>query len=162
MARFAWHIPNDVLKDFERIHNDSERIFGAMTKAGAEAVADNVRANAPIRALAEGVKVSRTYKTPSDDGINTKVYISGTVKNSLAFTRRGRVKNRTKYTTYKGVPLEFIAKIYEYGTAPRFTDSGAYRGYIGKKPFFRKGFRKDQIEKIMLKVQKIESGGLLE
>ena len=165
MARFTMELPTDIMKDIQKINDNADDIFGKMTKAAAEQVASNVRAAAPLPILARGVKVSRTYKTPSDDGINTKVYISGTApfrNGRKGFTRRGRATNDTQYTTNKGVPLEFLAQVYEYGTSPRFTNKGAYRGYIGKKPFFRKGFKKSQIEEIMKKVQLIESGGVLD
>lgn len=161
MAKYTMELPTEIMQDIRKIEDNADGIFGAMTKAAAEACAANVRANAPIQSLAHAVKVSRTYKTPSDDGINNKVYFSGYDK-SASFTRRGRATNNTKYTTYKGVPYEFIAKVIEYGTSPRYTDAGAYRGYIGKKPFFRKGFKQSQIEQIMRDVQKRESGGLLE
>lgn len=164
MAKFKMALPKEVLDDFKTIYDNSEAIFGAMTRAGAEAVASNVKSTAPLKEIANGVTTTKTYKTPSDDGINTKVIFKGVApfadgRNS--FTRRGRVGG-AQYTTNKGVPIEFLAMVWEYGTSPRFTNSGAYRGYIGKKPYFRKAFKKEQIEKIMLKVQKIESKGLLE
>ena len=163
MAKFHMELPTEIMKDFDKIHGNCEKIFGEMTKAGAEVVAENVRANAPLPEIARGVKITKIYKTPSDDGINTKVYISGVapLKNGReSFTRRGRPSSQ-QYTTYKGVPLEFLASIFEYGTSPRYTNLGAYRGYIGKKPYFRKAFKKNQIEKIMKDVQNRESGGLL-
>lgn len=165
MARFNMELPTEIIQDLRKINDNADEIFGKMTQAAAEQVASNVRSSAPLPELARGVKVTRIYKTPSDDGINTKVYISGNIPFKGArtsFTRRGRVTNSTQYTTTKGVPLEFIANIYEYGTSPRYTNAGAYRGYVGKKPFFRKGFKKAQIEAIMKKVQLAESGGLLD
>lgn len=163
MAKFTLELPNEIVKDIEKVSKNTDKIFGAMTQAGAEVVAQNVRAKAPIPEIAKGVKVSKVYKTPSDDGINTKVYISGYApfKNGrTSFSRRGRVGGNS-YSSTKGVPLGFLAQVYEFGTSPRFTDKGGYRGFIGKKPFFRKGFKKDQIEVVMQKVQEKESGGLL-
>jgi hypothetical protein len=49
------------------------------------------------------------------------------------------------YKSTEGVPAEFLANIYEFGR----------HGYpFPKHPFLRKSFRKNQIEKAMLDVQK--------
>ena len=159
MAKMTMKLPTEVINDIERIYSNADKIFGEMTKAGAEAVASTVRATAPLPVIAQNVAISKTYKTPTDDGINTKVYFRGTAREG-AFTRRGRVGGK-QYTTHKGVPVEFVAMVTEYGTSPRYTNNGAYRGYIGKKPYFRKAFKKDQIERIMFDVQRRESRGLL-
>ena len=161
MAKFEMELPTDVMSDIRKIETNADAIFGKMTKAAADAVCANIKANAPTAELRNAIRVTRTYKTPSDDGINNKVVVVGYQKGSNAFTRRGRATNTTKYTSYKGKPMEFIAKVLEYGTSPRFTDKGAYRGYVGKKPFFRKGFKAEQITEIMKRVQLAESGGLL-
>ena len=81
------------------------------------------------------IKTTKTYRTPSDDGIATKVIISGYFKN----------KNGVK------TPAPLVANVFEYGSS-KFT----------KKPFLRKSFQKSQIEKAMLKAQKELSGGLLD
>ena len=163
MARFKMEEPNAIVQEMRRIYGKAEYFFAEMTRAGAEVAAQNIRSAAPIPEIAQGVKISRTYKTPSDDGINTKVYISGYAPfkdGRTEFIRRAKSGGR-KYSTTKGVPLDFLAQVYEYGTSPRFTDLGGYRGFIGKKPYFRKGFKKSQIEAAMLKKQKEISGGLL-
>lgn len=155
MAKFEMQLPDEIMKDFQRIYDDSDRIFGNMTKAGAEVALSNVKAHVPIPEMASHVKLTRTYKTPSDDGINTKVYISGYLPfkgNRKSFSRRGRDGGNV-YSTKKGVPLEFLANIYEYGR------SGSP---FPKRPFFRKAFRKSEIEKAMLAEQKRSSGGLLD
>lgn len=162
MAKFEFEIPKEIMDDVKMIYDNSDKIFGGMTKAGAEVVLNNVKANVPISKLAKNVKVSVVYKTPSDDGINTKVYISGYFSfpdGRTSFSRRAGGK---VYTTTKGIPAPFVANMYEYGISNRITDSGAYRGKISKKPFFRKSFKKAQIEKAMLKAQNELSGGLLE
>ena len=155
MAKFKMELPNDILKDIQKIHDNSDRIFGEMTKAGAEVVLNNVRATAPDPAIASHAKLSRTYKTPSDQGINTKVYFSGYIPfhgNRKYFIRRGRKGGKT-YSTDKGIPVDFLAMVYEYGRS----------GYpFPKKPFFRKAWNKSQIEKAMMDAQKTLSGGLLE
>jgi len=163
MAMFKAELPTDIMKDFKKIYDNSEKIFGEMTRAGAEVAMQNVKATAPIPELKIHVKLTKTYKTPTDDGINTKVYFSGYIPfsgNRKEFTRKGG--SGKAYTTSKGVPAAFVAQVTEYGTSQRYTEIGAYRGKIRKAPFFRKAFRKSQIEKAMLAAQKRASGGLLE
>ena len=155
MARYKAVLPDDVMKDFKKIHDNTEQIFGEMTKAGAEVALNNTRASVPLSAMASHVKLSKTYKTPTDGGINTKVYFSGYLPfsgNRTTFVRRGR-KGGKVYTTRKGVPVDFLAIMYEYGRSGN---------PFPKKPFFRRAFRKSEIESAMLTAQKKASGGLLE
>ena len=138
MADFVLELPKEILKDFEKIYGDTEKIFGGMTKAGADVVLENVKANAPESwkdsEIMSCIGLTKTYKTPSDGGINTKVIISGYFHNK------------------KGVktPAPLVANVFEYGSVK-----------FAKRPFFRKSFRKGQIEKAMLKAQRELSGGLL-
>ena len=83
------------------------------------------------RSLDKGLKKTRVYKTPSDDGINVKVAFYG--------------YDSTKVTKQfpKGVPIPLIAMAREFGTS-----SGE-----AKKPFFRKSFKKKEIEQAMKQVQ---------
>lgn len=159
MAKFEMELPTDVMSDIRKIETNADAIFGKMTKAAAEMVASRVRSNAPTRELANAVKVTRTYKTPSDDGINNKVIFSG-YKTGVSFTRRGK-SNSKKYKSEKGLPMAFLAMVTEYGTSERYTDRGQNRGYIRKKPFFRKSFDASAIEDVMLRTQIEASGGLL-
>ena len=155
MAQFKAVLPDSVMNDFKRVYDNSEKIFGEMTKAGAEFVKGNVVATVPNKDLAGYVKCSRTYRTPTDGGINTKVYFSGYLPfsgNRTTFARRGR-KGGQIYISTKGVPADFVALIYEYGRSDR---------PFPKQPFFRKAFDKQGIERAMLEAQKKESGGLLE
>lgn len=162
MAMFRAELPNDIMRDFKKIYDNTDKIFGEMTRAGAEVVQNNVKATAPIPELKPHVKLTKTYKTPTDDGINTKVYFSGYIPfkgDRKEFVRKGG--SGKVYTTTKGIPASFVAMVTEYGTSVRYTDIGAYRGKITKAPFFRKAFKKGQIEKAMLQAQKRASGGLL-
>lgn len=155
MAQFRATLPDAVINEFKKIHDNTEEIFGSMTKAGAEVAKRNMIANVPNPDLADHVKITRTYKTPTDGGINTKVYISGYLPfrgNRKGFARRGR-KGGQIYVTDKGVPADFVALIYEYGRSDR---------PFPKKPFLRRSFDKKSIEDAMIEAQKNASGGLLE
>ena len=132
------------MNDIKRLEADAENIFGGMTKAGAEIALQNVKANAPSgwrgSNIMNNIKLSQTYKTPSDDGINTKVIISG------YFTTQ---PDKNGHTYVHPAPL--VANVFEYGSTK-----------FSKQPFLRKSFRKGQIEKAMLQSQKDLSGGLLD
>lgn len=155
MAQFRATLPDAVVKEFKKIHDNTEQIFGEMTRAGAEVAKNNVIANIPNKDLVDYVKTTRTYKTPTDGGINTKVYISGYLPfrgNRKGFARRGR-KGGQIYVTDKGVPADFVAMIYEYGRSDR---------PFPKKPFLRRSFNSGSITEAMLEAQRNASGGLLE
>lgn len=141
MAKFELQLPDEIMRDFQRIHDNSEEIFGAMTKAGAEVVESNIKANLPqsIRnsKMMDCLRVTRTYKTPSDDGINTKVGFYGYFQNENGET----------------VPAPLVANVFEYGRSNL---------PFPKQPFMRKSFKKAQIEQAMLDAQRKASGGLLE
>ena len=141
MAKFNMELPQEIMRDFEKIHGATDEIFGKMVEAGAEVVLNNVKANVPdgIRSsemMANLIK-TKAYKTPSDDGINSKVLFAG-----YFIDKDGRRK-----------PAPLVANVFEYGR------SGAK---FPKQPFFRKSFRKSDIEAAMLKAQKSASGGLLD
>lgn len=156
MARFDVMLPDKELKEMRELYNNTDEIIGGMTKAGAKVALNNMKNNAPSSDIASHIKLSKTYKTPSDGGINTKVYISGYLPfsdpNRKIFTRRGA--NGKLYSTTKGVPVAFLAQLYEYGR-----QNG---NPFPKKPFMRNAFRRSEIEKAMLKAQKELSGGLLD
>lgn len=138
MAKFQMELPKEILEDFQKIYDESDKIFGEMTRAGAEVVEENVNANIPAYFRGSNImkclKITKTYKTPSDDGINTKVGFYGYFTNSKG----------------ERVPAPLVANVFEYGSTK-----------MTKQPFFRKSFRKAQIEKAMLDAQKKASGGLL-
>ena len=139
MAQFDLELPDDIMKDIQQIYDNSEEIFGAMTTAGAEAVMSNIRANVPSSfrgsKIMNCLKITRVYKTPSDDGINTKVGFYGYFEN-----KEGRIE-----------PAPLVANVFEYGSSDH-----------PKRPFLRKSFNKGQIEQAMLNAQKKASGGLLD
>ncbi len=132
MARFSGGLPTDLIKTFESLGINTEKMLGDMVEAGAEVALKNVKAKMP-RALREGltdknIRLTRVYKTPSDDGINCQAMIDG------YFTNRNGERT----------PAPLVANLFEYGrsTAP-----------YPKQPFFRSSFNKKQIETAMLKVQ---------
>lgn len=141
MAKFELALPTEVLRDLNSIYSNADKIFGGMTRAGAGVVLNNVRANLPSALVksefSNNVKLTITYKTPSDDGINTKVVITGYFINGD--------EERT--------PAPLVANMFEYGSSKR-----AYP----KEPFFRRSFKKAQITKAMEQAQKTLSGGLLD
>lgn len=141
MAKFTANIDDSVLKDISYIDKQFDHIFGGMTQAGAEVVYKNVISSLPEALKSSGftknVKLSRVYKTPSDDGINTKVMITGYFKNKEG----------------KNTPAPLVANMFEYGSSKK---------KYPKHPFFRKSFKKSQIMKAMEDAQKQLSGGLLD
>ena len=141
MARYEMELPTEIMQDIQRINDNYDEIFGGMTEAGAKVVYSNICANVPKGIKESGMmgtlKISRVYKTPSDDGINTKVLFAG------YFT------NKDGVTT----PAPLVANVFEYGRS---------NAPLPKQPFLRKAFRKGQIEKAMQEAQKALSGGLLE
>lgn len=138
MAKFDMQLPKDIIKDIEFLNNNSDNIFGQMTKAGAETVYTNVKTNIPRNFVGSNImnclKITKIYKTPSDGGINTKVGFYG------YFINENGVET----------PAPLVANVFEYGSS-KFT----------KRPFFRKSFKKAQIEKAMLEAQKQYSKGIL-
>ena len=141
MAKLVIDIDDSVLKDISYIDKQFDHIFGGVTQAGAEVVYKNAISALPEALKSSGftknVKLSRVYKTPSDDGINTKVMITGYFKNKEG----------------KKTPAPLVANMFEYGS-----DKKKYP----KHPFFRKSFKKSQIMKAMEEEQRKLSGGLLD
>lgn len=127
MAKFKAEIPTDLINAFKSLETNTDKMLEEMTKAGADVVANNMQGLAP-EGLSDKIKVTRSYKTPSDGGVNTKVYISGYFIN-----RNG-----------KRTPAPLVANMFEYGSSKR---------EYPKRPFLRRSFRKSQIEQAMKKVQ---------
>lgn len=141
MAKFIMELPNEIIKDFDKVYKNSEQIFGGMTKAGAEVAYSNIKSNVPDHfrgsTIMNCMRITRVYKTPSDGGINTQVGFYGYFVNEDG----------------KRTPAPLVANMFEYGSSKR---------KYPKHPFLRKSFRKNQIEKAMLEAQKKLSGGLLD
>ena len=136
MAKFKAELPNDLMKVFEELETNTPMMMGEMCRAGAEVVYNKVVANlgkafARTETLLKGLKITKVYETPSDDGINVHVGFYGYNKDKVTKAHP------------KGVPIPLIAMAREYGTS-----SGE-----DKKPFFRKSFSKKDIEQAMMEVQ---------
>lgn len=147
MASFELELPTELIEQCQRIYDDTDKIFGGMTKAAAKNVKKNVISNLPkglrIAKFKKNIKMTKTYKTPSDDGINNKIVISGYFINEKG----------------EKVPAPLVANMFEYGSTKRH---GKYLRGATKYPFFRKSFKSDEITKIMMEEQKRLSGGLLD
>ena len=134
MAKYKMELPTELMKTFQALDQNSEKMIGEMCQAGAEVVKENTWMNMP-KGLRDSIGVgdnlitSRIYKTPSDDGINVQCMIVGYFTNENG----------------KQTPAPLVANMFEYGSHQR---------KYPKHPFFRKSFRKAQIEKAMLNVQK--------
>ena len=131
MANFVGGLPTDLIKKFEQLEIDTNKMLSDMVKSGAQVVRNNVNGKMPRelkKVVDSGAKVSKVYKTPTDDGINQQVVISG------------YFVNRWKQVT----PAPLVANLFEYGR------SGAS---YPKKSFFRASFNQSQIEQAMLKEQ---------
>jgi len=132
MASFQSELPNDLLKQFDELAVTTPKMMDEMVLAGAEVSLNNVKKNMKrvfkdTKELEKCLYISKNYKTPSDDGTNRKVFVYG------YFTdERG-----------KKAPAPLVVLAREYGTK-----SGEL-----KKPFFRKSFKKDEIDKAMTEVQ---------
>lgn len=142
MAKFNAELPSDLIQEFEGLEKNCEEIFGEMVEAGARAVHKNVLANMEkvfkdTTPLEKGLKITKIYKTPSDDGINVHIGFYG-------YDSSKKTKAHPN-----GTPIPLMAMAREFGTS---------RGEA-KKPFFRKAFKKQEIEEAMKQVQEKHIGG---
>lgn len=132
MARFNAELPNDIIKEFNKLEKDTTKMLGEMTRAGAEVVMQNIKSSVPASWYSSNImkclKITDTYETPSDDGVNTKIAFYGYFIN-----RNG-----------ERIPAPLVANVTEYGRS---------NSRYPKKPFLRRSFKKSQIEKAMQAVQ---------
>lgn len=139
MAKFVMTLPDEIIKDLDLVYKNTDKMLGEMTKAGAEVVIHNIKANAP-QTIKESpifnkLKTSKVYKTPTDDGVNTKAaFFFGNGDDGYFINRNG-----------KKTPIPLVLNMFEYGSSKR---------EYPKHPFIRKSFNKSQIESAMTKVQK--------
>ena len=133
MAKFRMELPTELMQTFQNLDKNTEKMIGEMCEAGAEVVKENIEAYMPDSFFyglgADNIITSRIYKTPSDGGINCQAMIVGYFTNENG----------------KKTPAPLVANMFEYGSRQR---------KYPKHPFLRKSFRKNEIEKAMLDVQK--------
>ena len=135
MAKFNAELPNDLMKVFDELETNTPQMMGEMCRAGAEVVYKKVVSNlgkvfARTETLLKGLKITKVYNTPTDDGINVHIGFYG-------------YDGEPTKQYPKGKPIPLIAMAREYGTS---------KGEQ-KKPFFRKAFSKKEIEQAMFEVQ---------
>lgn len=131
MARFDMELPTELLSIFSTLEKTENKMLKDMTRAGAKVVLESIKANVPSSFHGSNImnclKLTKSYETPSDDGVNTKVAFYGYFIN-----KKG-----------KRVPAPLVCNVFEYG-----------RSNFIKKPFLRRSFNDAAIEKAMLEVQK--------
>lgn len=132
MARFEMELPNDLIKAFDRLNDETEKMIGEMTQAGAQVVLEEIKANVPASFrdsdIMKCLHITKVYKTPSDGGINTKIAFYG------YFINKRGVKT----------PAELVCNVMEYGRSD---------GKVKKHPFVRKSFNKKKIKSALEKTQ---------
>lgn len=130
MASFEMELPTELLSVFSTLEQNENKMLKEMTRAGAKVVLKNIKSNVPSSFHGSNImkclKTTKSYETPSDDGVNTKVAFYGYFVNKQG----------------KTVPAPLICNVFEYGRSNR-----------QKRPFLRKSFNKSEIEKAMLKIQ---------
>lgn len=132
MAKFEVNLPTDLIKTFDELNVETQKMLEEMTQEGAKTVLANVKANVPASFHNSGImrclKITRPYYTPSDGGRNTKVAFYGYFENDDG----------------KRTPAPLVCNLFEYGRS-----NSSYP----KHPFMRRSFKKGQIEAAMMKVQ---------
>ena len=132
MAEFKLELPKEIIKELDSLNKSSEKMFGEMTRAGAKKVYANVVNNVPPSfkksKIMNCLKVTKTYKTPLDGGINTKVAFYGYFLNE-----------ENKLTS---APL--VCNVFEFG---RSTSK------FPRHKFMKKSLNEKEIERVMLDTQ---------
>lgn len=132
MAAFDERLPTELMEQFEFLDKSTDAMFKEMTREGAKKVLANVKANVPSSFMKSGImkclKLTRSYKTPSDDGVATKIAFYGYFENE-----DGR---RT--------PAPLVCNVFEYGRS---------NSPYPRHPFMRRSFVSSEIEAAMKKVQ---------
>lgn len=132
MATFEEQLPTELMEQFEFLDKNTETMLKEMTREGAKKVLANVKANVPQSFRKSGImkclKLTRSYKTPSDDGVATKVAFYGYFENEDG----------------KKTPAQLVCNLFEYGRS---------NSTYPRHPFMRRSFVSSEIESAMKKVQ---------
>lgn len=135
MAKFEEQLPTELLGQFEFLDKNTDTMLKQMTREGAKKVLANVRANVPPSFLKSDImkclKMTRSYNTPSDDGVATKVAFYGYFMN-----KNGKKSHKT--------PAPLVCNLFEYGRS---------NSPYPRHPFMRRSFVSSEIESAMEKVQ---------
>ena len=132
MALFDEQLPTELIEQFEFLDKNTETMLKEMTREGAKKVLANVKANVPQSFRKSGImkclKLTRSYKTPSDDGVATKVAFYGYFENEDG----------------KKTPAPLVCNLFEYGRS---------NSTYPRHQFMRRSFVSSEIESAMKKVQ---------
>ena len=132
MASFEEQLPTELMEQFEYLDKNTETMLKAMTREGAKKVLANVKTNVPASFGKSGImkclKLTRSYRTPSDDGVATKVAFYGYFQNEDG----------------KKTPAPLVCNLFEYGRS---------NSPYPKHPFMRRSFVSSEIEAAMKKAQ---------
>lgn len=136
MAEFDEQLPTELLEQFEFLEKNTDTMLKEMTRAGAKKVLANVKANVPPSFhnsdIMKCLKLTRSYNTPSDDGVATKVAFYGYFMN-----HNGKKSHKT--------PAPLVCNLFEYGRS--------HGSPYPRHPFMRRSFVSSEIEAAMNKVQ---------
>ena len=136
MASFKAELPNDLIKEFDKLESSSDKMIEEMVDAGTNVIYSNVQANMSktfksTKSLRKGLRRTKAKNLKGNDGFGGWV----------GFTGYDETKRTKRYP--KGVPIPLIAMAREYGT------STGER----KRPFLRPSVKKSEIESAMQSVQ---------
>jgi len=128
MAKFDVVIPSVLMKEFDLLYNEYPKVLDEVLEAGGKVGYETVKANAPSSFRGSNImnrlKITRVYRTLSDDAVNIKVGFYGYFVNH----------------NNERVPAPLVANIFEYGSTK-----------FQKRPFFRKSMRNQAILNAMLR-----------
>ena len=152
MAKLKLELPTELIKQFETLEKKSDEIMGKATKAGAEVVYKNIKSNmssvfsgSTKSKMEEGLKITRTYKSPKKSTLGNFVgfygYIPFSDPKRKYFSRKNKIGKI--YKTDLGVPRDFLAQLYEYGSNAK--------GITGSR-FIKKSQKRKEIEGAMQEV----------
>lgn len=132
MATFDEQLPTELMEQLEFLDKSTDAMLKEMTREGAKRVLANVKANVPSSFTKSGImrclKLTRPYKTPSDDGVATKVAFYGYFDNEDG----------------KRTPAPLVCNMFEYGRS---------NSPYPRHPFMRSSFVASEIVSAMEKVQ---------
>lgn len=132
MAHYYGNVPDELIRQFEILLNNSQQMIDEMVTAGAHVVMDNMKQRMPPElkkyVTPDTLQLTDVYTTPSNGARKCYIWFGGYAVNSKG----------------KEFPIELVANMFEYGSKQR---------EYPKHPFLRKCFHKREIERAMLKAQ---------